>query len=427
MKKALCVAILSLIAVCAAFCISIRKAEEVHPFDSVPMLETYYDETDDGYASFWDNCEISLLTISSGGPLYSWFGHSAFLVSTPDGRNITFDYGTFSFNDEDFFINFAFGRLWFLCLSSNAAYQLAEIEDEGRSVTKVVLPFTSEQKKAVVGFLNANTRSENRVYLYHHYEDNCATRLRDIIDRTTDGAFKAWAESISGLTFRQQASRALSKNPFVLWGLDFLQSASIDRSATLWDEMFLPEMLEKGVLAFYGLEKETILDNSGTYCEVPAKPQNNILFSLIFGLVLGGISFALLLVGFRKAHYIYSGIVEIIFGILGTVLFFMMTFTNHDVTWFNENIIFINPLLIVLAVFSFMACGKKADKWGRVVSISHKMLFGLILLLVILKLIAGNIFFQQNWNIIITMALFYLPGILGSILTKKGEANKKAL
>ena len=106
---------------------------------------------------------------------------------------------------------------------------------------------------------------------------------------------------------------------------------------------------------------------------------------------------------------------EIIFGILGTVLFFMMTFTNHDVTWFNENIIFINPLLIVLAVFSFMACGKKTDKWGRVVSISHKILFGLILLLAILKLIAGNIFFQQNWNIIITMALFYLPGCFASI------------
>lgn len=415
MKKALCVAILSLIAVCSAFSISIRNAGEVHPFDSVPMLETYYDETDDGYASFWDNCEISLLTISSGGQLYSWFGHSAFLISTPDGRDIVFDYGTFSFNDEDFFVNFAFGRLWFLCLSSSATYQMMEIEDEGRGVTKVVLPLTASQKKAVIGFMNANIRAENRTYLYHHYEDNCATRLRDIIDRTTGGAFRAWAQSVPGLTFRQQASRALSRNPFVLWGLDFLQSGNIDKSATLWDEMFLPDMLEKGVLAFYGLEKETVLDSTGHYAQTSAEPDNNILFSLIFGLVLGGISFALLLVGWRKAHYIYSGIMEIIFGILGSVLFFMMTFTNHDVTWFNENIIFINPLLIVLAVFSFMACGKKADKWGRVVSISHKILFGLILLLAILKLIAGNIFFQQNWNIIITMALFYLPGCFASI------------
>ena len=30
-------------------------------------------------------------------------------------------------------------------------------------------------------------------------------------------------------------------------------------------------------------------------------------------------------------------------------------------------------------------------------------------------------------TVIITMVLFYLPSVFGSILTKKGEANKKAL
>ena len=420
MKKAVVAVILSLIFISAAFSLSLRNSDEVHPFDSIPMLESYYDESDDGSMSFWDGCEISLLTIGSGDPLYSWFGHSAFLVSTPDGRNVTFDYGTFSFNDEDFFVNFAFGRLWFLCLSSNAEYQLQDISEEGRSVTKVVLPLTAEQKKAVIGFLNANSRKENRTYLYHHYEDNCATRLRDIIDWTTGGAFKTWAQSVSGLTFRQQASRALSRNPFVLWGLDFLQSGNIDKSATLWDEMFLPEVLEKGVMAYFSLEKETILNGSGNYSETSDKPQSNILFSLLMGLVLGGVSLALILPGYRRANYIYSGVVEIVFGLLGSVLFFMMFFTNHDVTWCNENLIFVNPLLLVLAVFSFMAtCKKKADKWGRVVSISHKMIFGIIVLLVILKLIAHNIFFQQNWSVILTMALFHLPNAISRIIKKE--------
>lgn len=420
MKKAVVAVILSLIFISAAFSLSLRNSDEVHPFDSIPMLESYYDESDDGSMSFWDGCEISLLTIGSGDPLYSWFGHSAFLVSTPDGRNVTFDYGTFSFNDEDFFVNFAFGRLWFLCLSSNAEYQLQDISEEGRSVTKVVLPLTAEQKKAVIGFLNANSRRENRTYLYHHYEDNCATRLRDIIDWTTGGAFKTWAQSVSGLTFRQQASRALSRNPFVLWGLDFLQSGNIDKSATLWDEMFLPEVLEKGVMAYFSLEKETILNGSGNYSETSDKPQSNILFSLLMGLVLGCVSLALILPGYRRANYVYSGLVEIVFGLLGSVLFFMMFFTNHDVTWCNENLIFVNPLLLVLAVFSFMAtCKKKADKWGRVVSISHKMIFGIIVLLVILKLIAHNIFFQQNWSVILTMALFHLPNAISRIIKKE--------
>ena len=109
MKKAVVAVILSLIFISAAFSLSLRNSDEVHPFDSIPMLESYYDESDDGSMSFWDGCEISLLTIGSGDPLYSWFGHSAFLVSTPDGRNVTFDYGTFSFNDEDFFEQYRHG------------------------------------------------------------------------------------------------------------------------------------------------------------------------------------------------------------------------------------------------------------------------------------------------------------------------------
>ena len=385
------------------------------------MLESYYDESDDGSSSFWAGCEVSLLTISDGAPLYSWFGHAAILVTTPEGRNVTFDYGTFSFNDEDFFVNFAFGRLWFVCVCSNAERQLEEIEEEGRTVTKVVLPLSTEQKKSVIQFLNTNSRYENRVYLYHHYEDNCATRLRDIIDRTTDGAFKEWAQGIEGYTFRQQASRALSRNPFVLWGLDFLQSGQIDKAATLWDEMFLPEMLEKGVMTFFGLENEIVTENPGNRSRTAEKPQNNVLFAALVGIGLGGISALLMILGCRKANYIYSGIMEIIFGILGCVLLFMMTFTNHDVTWFNENIIFVNPALIAVAVFSFLAAGKKktAAWWERISSECHFLLLALIMLLCVLKVAIHKVFIQANWNIIITMALFYLPNAISSVSKKK--------
>ncbi|MBQ4500394.1 MAG: DUF4105 domain-containing protein [Spirochaetales bacterium] len=410
-RKLIVCIILCLISVAAAFSISVTGKDESHPFDSAPMLQTFYDESDDGNMDFWSRCEISLLTVTQGKPLYSWFGHSAFLVTTPDGRNITYDYGTFSFNSEDFFVNFAFGRLWFVCLSSRAERQIEEMEQEGRSVTKVVLPLTAEQKKAVIEFLNSNVSYENRTYLYHHYNDNCATRLRDIIDFTTGGDFRRWAQGIPGMTFRQQASRALSKNPFVLWGLDFLQSGQIDKPATLWDEMFLPENLEKGVMAYYGLNNETVLDNSGNYPDLPEKGQSNILFSILMGLVLGGVSAALLLFRREKAYFIYSGIVDIIFAIMGSVLLFMMLFTNHDVTWFNENIIFVNPLLLVLAVLSF--------RKSRKVELLSRIILSVIAFLCILKLILPSVFLQANWPVIIVMALFHLPGCFRNASSSK--------
>lgn len=402
MRKVIVILILCLVATTAVYSVSLKGNQETHSFDSIPMLETFYDESADSNMDFWDKCEVSLLTVTQGAPVYSWFGHSAFLVTTPDGRNMIFDYGTFSFNDEDFFVNFAFGRLWFVCNSSRAEWQIQELEAEGRSVTKVVLPLSAEQKKAVIGLLNSNILFENRTYLYHHYKDNCATRLRDIIDYTTGGDFRRWAESRPGMTFRQQASRALSQNPFIQWALEFLQSGRIDRPATLWDEMFLPEHLERAVMAYYGLDSTLVVDNEGHYPEIPDTPQNNILFSVLMGLILGGISSLLLVWRKDRAVFIYNGVVYVFFGLLGTVLFFMMFFTNHDVTWFNENILFVNPLLIVIAVFCFIRSPK-----ARLLC---RIELSIIAVLSVLKLILPAVFLQFNWPVIIVMTMVSLPG-----------------
>jgi hypothetical protein len=404
MRKVLTVAILCLVVLLPVCAISINHESEDHPFDSAPMLDRFFDLSDDGNLPAWNAYKISLLTISKGSPLYSWFGHSALVVETPDHRRIAFDYGTFSFSSDRFISNFVMGRLWFVCLSSSIDYRLEEFEEEGRGVSVVELPLTVAQKKAVINFLNENTDREHREYLYHHYKDNCATRLRDIIDRATKGNFKRWAQSQSGLTYRQQASRGLSTNRFVQWALEFLQSSVIDIDATLWDEMFLPDVLEKAVMEYFHVGNEVLLEGSAK-TTVPDKPQSNILFSVILGLVLGGISFVLWFLSLNRAGGIFRFVICLVFGILGSILLFMMLFTNHDVTWYNENILFVNPLLLVLAVLSLF----RKERIAHFTRTCFSVLFGLVLVLVILKLLLPGLFFQQNWPVIITMALFYLP------------------
>ena len=196
----------------------------------------------------------------------------------------------------------------------------------------------------------------------------------------------------------------------MLWGLDFLQSGNIDRKATLWDEMFLPEVLEKAVMEYYGLGRETLVEG-GSYTEMSGKPQDNVVFSAILGLVLGGVSAVLIWFGKEMVNYIYTAVVNSILGILGSVLLFMMLFTNHDVTWFNENIVFVNPSLLVLAVFSVLAAGRtgKAFRMRRIVNVSYMVLVGLTLLLVLFKVLMDGVFLQQNWSTIFTVLLYYLP------------------
>lgn len=411
--------------------VSLSSDSEVHSFDSLPMLEAFYDESVEDVSesdlAFWDGCTVSLLTLSKGSALYSWFGHSGILVETPYGSSVVFDYGTFSFSQEDFFWNFAMGRLWFCCYATSASYELASADSEGRSVSKVVLPLSAEQKIAVVNFLSLNSEPEYRTYLYHHYNDNCATRLRDIIDYATGGAFKAWASEQSGASFRALASRPLSQNRFALWALNLLQSGNIDAPNSLWESCFLPSVLEDAVSTYFGLERSFVVDHESSYRHDPVSFVGNWGFSALFGLGLAVLAFAFGLLGRRsdagsgpgrrplgRGFWIFSGVVDCVFALIGSVLLFMMVFTNHDVTWMNENILFVNPLLFLGAVLAFV--GSKAGSRAREGFVRFNGVMLLVMcVLCMLKCVAPSVFVQCNWDIIITMFIWYGSCVLLSL------------
>src|SRR6056297_1618225 len=58
-----------------------------------------------------EKSRVSLLTCGPGEELYSTFGHSAIRLSDPAHGDIVFNYGTFSFNQPNFYLRFAQGRL----------------------------------------------------------------------------------------------------------------------------------------------------------------------------------------------------------------------------------------------------------------------------------------------------------------------------
>ena len=435
-KRALCVLLCMVALSCSAFAVSVKSSSEGeasgagNSFDSVPMLEAYYDQSLDANEEFWEQCQISLVTIGKGSPLYSWFGHSAFLVEAPGYPALVYDYGTFSFDDDDFYKNFALGRLWYCCSVSYATSELAYLESTGRTYNLVSLNLTAAQKKAIINFLSVNASTEHRTYLYNHYTDNCATRLRDIINYATGGDFQAWATSQKGRTYRQLASSALSQNRLIQWVLEFLQSGQIDQDATLWDEMFLPSILESALLQ-YGTKTGLInpdtssvaVSDGATNVASDVEPSSNLLFSTLTGLGLGLICFLLLwlsrsgrLTGLYKG---YTFTVNLFFGLLGTLLMFMMCFTNHNVTWYNENLLFVNPLLLVMAVLSLRRNG------GKLLTCLYRVLLALMAVLVVLKLVLPEVFLQDNWTVFAMLAPYYAVNAFGRLQRKtKAVATK---
>ena len=228
-----------------------RQIED--PFNSQLMLAQWnfsYD-ADNVVMTAADNLQIALATMGKGDPLYVWFGHTGLVITDRrSNRSVMYDYGIFSF-DDNFYQTFALGRLYYEVWATSAQARYAMAREEDRTVSVVTLELPPSAQLELVNFLNFNISPENKTYLYHHYRENCSTRIRDILDRAVDGQLKTWAETISlDMTIRDLVSLHTASSPLIDWTLNFLQSGSIDHPITLWEAMFLPEVLERALLEF---------------------------------------------------------------------------------------------------------------------------------------------------------------------------------
>ena len=101
-----------------------------------------------------------------------------------------------------------------------------------------------------------------------------------------------------------------------------------------------------------------------------------------------------------------------------------MLFTTHDVTWNNENILFINPLLLVAGIMSVKA-GKHRTGLRRI----WLILLSAVLLLIAFKALLPGVFNQNNWSIIIPFipiaGVNYYLFRSGRISGSEGSAGRK--
>jgi Domain of unknown function (DUF4105) len=200
-----------------------------------------------------DSCHlrISLLTCTPGSELYSIFGHSAIRVMDKNaGTDIVYNYGTFDFNDPDFYSKFIKGKLLYYLsqeyyLDFENAYRM-----DNRGIDEQLLNLDCRQQMEMQQFLFQNLQGDNKYYKYDFLIDNCTTRLRDIIEQKTGRNMKSGTiPEANGMSFRNAIHYYLDKG-HMYWsklGIDLLLGRKIDRKMTNREAMFLPEFLEKGI------------------------------------------------------------------------------------------------------------------------------------------------------------------------------------
>ena len=357
-----------------------------------------------------DYLVIKLVTIDPGDELTMWWGHTGIVVEDTRVNAASFyNYGLFSLDQENFILNFARGRLIFWIGVWDAKLALNYYKRLNRTIRIQTLNLHPEKKLEMAKILAENVLPQNREYLYDHYFDNCATRVRDLIDKIVDGQFYTMTNVPARMTLRDLTRRHTHRNYFVDWLLMFLMNDSIDQPIRKWDEMFLPTELERNIADLSYVDRNGItrdlVANSMTFYEaddvyiVPEDPPVHWPAGLVTGILLSG----LLIVSaflFKKQHrfgkvllpLVIIGI-GVIFGIPGLALFLMSSFTDHIVTYWNENLFLGNPITVLMIVlgFSLLRGQKDVSARARLLSV---VLTGLALLLLPLKFITS--FNQDN-------------------------------
>ena len=372
-----------------------------------------------------DDLTVKIAVMGTGDELYFWWGHIALVIDNArTGESRFYDYGLFSFNNDNFFVNFALGRLWYSSGVSAAAGNIATYVNTNRDIVLYTLDLPPENRERVRRFAEDSVLPQNRNYLYNHFWDNCSTRIRDIIDVGTDGQFKQQYISEPGrFTFRQHVRRHTWFSPFFDWILNFWMGQGIDIPTTVWEEMFLPSEVGSRINDFeyidiYGDSRklvsgeETIFMSQGrpAVLDFPRRQwPRELAFGLALACVLG---FLFYLQSQHPARgQVLLGICHslfgLVFGIAGLLLFFMSLFTNHDYTHHNINLLFCNPLL--LAAFPLGIRYASAATYDR--RLSAECTLRLIWLLTALGIFVSMLIklLPQFWQQNLTDQMLMLP------------------
>jgi Domain of unknown function (DUF4105) len=361
-----------------------------------------------------EDLSISMVTFSPGDSLTEWWGHTALVVEdTKVGQARLYNYGMFGFS-SGFLRNFLRGRLEFWVQDDPVLATFEWYKSPlNRDVRIQWLDLTPSEAAKVAKALADNVRPENRNYLYHHYNDNCSTRPRDIVDLALGGQI-ARAEAVPArMSLRDHTRRYSAVNVPVSLALDFLQNDELDRPITAREEAFLPDELEQQLDALQVTHDDgregPLVKRKSLWFQSNRTPPAHAPVSMTWWLLLVGVTLAALALGlgwwgrqsrqgagfrlaFASLHIVWGAVI----GSLGLGLFLMGLLTDQSVTHRNENLFLGNPVTFALLPLGILLAFNASVAWRWLPKICVGMEV-LGFLGVLLKPFSP--FNQDNWNV----------------------------
>ncbi|WP_235856510.1 DUF4105 domain-containing protein [Flagellimonas oceanensis] len=355
-----------------------------------------------------ENSKVSLLTCAAGDELYSAFGHSAFRVQDPAlGIDVVYNYGTFDFNQPNFYLNFTKGKMIYSLSRRNFEGFLYEYELEKRWVKEQILDLDLENRNQLLAFFEENYLPENRDYLYDPLLNNCSSITGDILKEQFGDAIVFDGSYLEKqYTFRQLVRQFMDVNTWSMFGIDLAFGSPVDRKATVQEHMFLPyyamEQLRNTTLNGKPLvqRERTILDYS-EHTQKGFFPLSPLFWFLML------MAFTAIITYFDFKHKTRSRWLDFsllfITGLAGTFLFLLWVAADHTSTPYNFNILWAFPINACTAFA--LVFQDKVPQW---VPKYLWVALGLMVVTILLWIIKVQIFSPVVIPLLLTLAIRYL-------------------
>lgn len=296
-----------------------------------------------------DSTRLSLITCAPGEELFSKFGHSAIRAYDPvTSTDVVFNYGLFNFDTPNFYPKFIRGKLKYMLGVQNTLDFIRIYQYEGRQITEQPLLLDARQRSRVVDYLLTNYQPENRYYLYDFFYDNCATRIRDIIEEEFATQLVAVDDYQTDKTFRQLLDEYIGPFPWADFGIDLILGLPADQIAGFRHEMFLPDYLSAHFAraTFNGKDlaagPEIIVEGRVDHLAPSKAPKPILIWSLLAALAIGITRW-----GPNALRTVFDSVFFLALGLAGALFVFMWAGTDHQATWQNVNLLWANPLWLV--------------------------------------------------------------------------------
>ncbi|HWM84194.1 MAG TPA: DUF4105 domain-containing protein [Kofleriaceae bacterium] len=210
---------------------------------------------------------VELYTMGRGDLLFEKFGHAALCLVYSEGRRRTvcYNYGTTAFGRVvPLFWGFLRGDSVFWVSTTSRGRMIADYRADDRTLWRQVLPLPAAQARELEHLLRENAREENRAYQYHHYHDNCSSRLRDLLDRVTGGALsRKGSTEAQRMTYRALTRSGFAEQTSLLLLSDLMLGRAADVPPTSYGGMFLPDVLRAEVEARLGSRPAVVYERHG--------------------------------------------------------------------------------------------------------------------------------------------------------------------